>query len=1053
MKSLLLKNVYSNLIYESILDQSTFIEKLLDIAKKNQKDKSSHEKILSIIIKCVDDTKLLDLKGKENKKARKKAELVLAKELKKINGLDGTPIDIKGMRPLYDSIIQYLLNKSDVSLDDCINAADYYMKDFYRYADKDEKSVIDAGSFDFEIIFRRTKFYQQYQTFKKEVFKEKEIQDVYEDENIKIVYPTSPAAFNAYIKSRGALVGWCTQNPTTWYNYHLTQFVMILSDKHAEYGDKNFLISLKVNFDGSIDYEGTCDYYNSHMGYNLTLLNDSIESDIANYVKNNNIQPPESTSSQDVLKNIEGLIDLNEYEQIEKLYSVFINYGTHFYFEDITNSILEKTINTEKYKYIIGLLADVFCNALFVDTTFKNEFNPSGIVYEVAGSKGIIDLGSVILEKASNKRNHEKYYISFTELFDYSMLELILKQVSDVESKVKNAFINACNTNNHLNFKRVLKSSSGPRLIKNIVMPDSLDDIDIFKSKGFFNYISSKNLSILAPQDLSQIYTFNTAERYYQNNPDELYIRDLILNNKEEFSIEFEVIKDAKIKELSEMIDTKEKNSSHEDEISNLKNDLDHIQQLSLDNVDINVIISYILSSNNIEDVNISDIIKHSLFLDENSTKNIIKEFLTDFDTFVFLCEKNMLLKDKYLNFIANQLTISELITKDSVKIINFILEDIVTSGDSKKYVLSKSPANYEILKGMFLFYKKYNINFSNLSSHAKQFLLDTFVKDTGSVYSILKDDKSSKEFLSLIDFLKEVIDSAPESALDNFITGIELYFDKNKTKYFESNKVSNINYTNELFMQISSIQSIVDKINNRGMNVRKHQVFTLFFYASRNLLNETNTRDLTSFFVSQTKSSDSELFNFNTDKLKPYLIKIISNNKNIKEVLEVIYTNFDINSFYNRGSLSSPNIFKYLTINLILAADAQSLSFNKQILSKIISHQQFLSLTTEDNLTLIKNLVTTSSEGESNYLFGKDLVTVRDCLVKFFKINANKSIISEYKKTVFSMIKELNRNARIQLSDALFRDQRQFLHAKTEEELNDAHEALLRKYLSLLIH
>ena len=40
-----------------------------------------------------------------------------------------------------------MTKKAEADIDDCIKSADYYMKDFYRMAYKDEKALIDNGNF------------------------------------------------------------------------------------------------------------------------------------------------------------------------------------------------------------------------------------------------------------------------------------------------------------------------------------------------------------------------------------------------------------------------------------------------------------------------------------------------------------------------------------------------------------------------------------------------------------------------------------------------------------------------------------------------------------------------------------------------------------------------------------------------------------------------------------------------------------------------------------------------------------------------------------------
>ena len=432
--------------------------------------------------------------------------------------------------------------KTEANLDDCLKAADYYMKDFYPNVDLDEKSEIDDGNFEFDTIFRRTRFYQQYLEFKESKLGASEVHEVYEDNRIKIVYPPSPSSFNRYISSMSGDVSWCTQNPSTWHSYNNRQLVMILHDKYSDVGESNYLISLKVNYDGSVDYEGTCNYHNQHMGADLNeLMSSNIEYDIKDAVKSNKFNVIEDVASDEELEsNIKGLVDINDFDQIANIFNVYIARQSYDHFEVIIKKFLQECKDTEKYDRSIDLLSEIICDATFQDREFPLNFDLIYMISNNVGPKAITDLGNTILTKAAEKRSHEKYYIAFPNIFTDSYIKSLANQVANFSTKIKNAFIQACDTNNPANFSRVLKESIKDEKIKSIVMPESLDDISLFKTKGFFNYIIFKNLNLLAPKDMPPFY--DSIESYYSagSSADEKYIKDLILNNKEEFSIIFE---------------------------------------------------------------------------------------------------------------------------------------------------------------------------------------------------------------------------------------------------------------------------------------------------------------------------------------------------------------------------------------------------------------------------------------------------------------------------------------------------------------------------------
>ena len=242
MKILSLKKVFNNILTEAQLDQTNFLASLFPIAKKNPLSKGEENTAIYNIMKSVEETGLIDLekgelalKGKVNKKARNAANLKIHKDLQVIKGTDGESINLKQMRPLYGSMIEYLEGKKEVSINDCLIAADFFMKEFYDVVDEKEKQLIDDGKFDFSKVFQITKFYQSFSEFKKEMgFFEDSAIKIFEDEQVKVVYPSNSDSFNTYIDSSGCSVDWCTQSPSTWDSYNKRQFVMIMTDKSSK---------------------------------------------------------------------------------------------------------------------------------------------------------------------------------------------------------------------------------------------------------------------------------------------------------------------------------------------------------------------------------------------------------------------------------------------------------------------------------------------------------------------------------------------------------------------------------------------------------------------------------------------------------------------------------------------------------------------------------------------------------------------------------------------------------------------------------------------------
>ena len=107
-------------------------------------DLERKEKNLFIeVVKCIKHTGLLELTGKENKKARKKAEVLIIKRLRKYQNIDGENIEFKGILPMFDNILEFLEEKPDVSFDDCILAADLYMRKFFNICNTFSESFLN----------------------------------------------------------------------------------------------------------------------------------------------------------------------------------------------------------------------------------------------------------------------------------------------------------------------------------------------------------------------------------------------------------------------------------------------------------------------------------------------------------------------------------------------------------------------------------------------------------------------------------------------------------------------------------------------------------------------------------------------------------------------------------------------------------------------------------------------------------------------------------------------------------------------------------------------
>ena len=165
--------------------------------------------------------------------------------------------------------------------------------------------------------------------------------------------------------------------------------------------------------------------------------------------------------------------------------------------------------------------------------------------------------------------------------------------------------------------------------------------------------------------------------------------------------------------------------------------------------------------------------------------------------------------------------------------------------------------------------------------------------------------------------------------------------------------------------------------------------------------------------------------------------------------MIPLIMQHVSANAFYVQRTASGASAFKILVIQLLKSLNDKNIAFDKSKLSDIISDRRFVYLPEHIGVSMLKNFVQISSDGELNYLYGKDLTTVRDCLEDF--LITKSSIVDKYRSHILEMVSKLNRVARMQISDMAFKDQRAQLHAPTEAE-EAANESLLKKYINMLI-
>lgn len=478
---------------ENVFDIDEFNKQWNIVDRLSFKEKNLALEIFKVV-------KLKDVLNINDVKIRKSAEEILINQLRNYMNVDGTGIEFRQILPLYDSIINYLNTKADVIVDDIIMLADLYMKKIYSSASEEEKKQIDLGNLNFDLLFDKTKFYQSFLI--KYNIKKPDINDpnlcvkVYESDRVEIYFPKTNDMFNYIIRYFGGKVGWCTQTASTWFNYNKAHYLMILHDKLEE--DTTKLVSLKIDFDGNIDYEATCDYYNDHMQYSTIqrLLSDSDESKISNFINNNkdlfDLTKNDYLNKVEVEKTINGLLEINNIEYLKQYMFNSINDDAIELEDNITIDILKRICEeNSNIDLFIDILNDILADAFFLDINNDKFFNELYINFDdniELKNKLIFDL----LEKSSKRNTHAKYFILLYNIYGFNENNIITDNIDLFNKSLQQVF----NTNNTMIFSRCVNILSN-----NIINEVSFDYDVLYKSTGFINYIKEDNFSFIFKKD------------------------------------------------------------------------------------------------------------------------------------------------------------------------------------------------------------------------------------------------------------------------------------------------------------------------------------------------------------------------------------------------------------------------------------------------------------------------------------------------------------------------------------------------------------------------
>ena len=357
--------------------------------KKWNEQKAIEQVESSICAELVKIVEFFDVLTVRDKQTRKSLEQVVIEQIRKHKNIDGSSVEIRNILPLYDSMLSFISNKVDVNINDCILAADLYMKELYKNADTETVDKIDLGNVDFSDVFVKTKYYEEFmQDF---ILNQKNLL-IYEDKNIKITYPTGNFSFNQTIKNyKRSDVTWCTKMLSSWL-YHTNdkqQFVCIMNVKDLEINHRDYIISLKVLRDGSVDYDDTCDAENEHMNFNS--LSKYLSEEALREIKSKtesilqNVVYDEEKDIGEIARVAGNLAKSDMFFALQTLVSTFL--CTDWEYEELWKIFKSIYVNTNQsnYKEFYKLMITSICEAYFndqqgeLDKDFSMAFSLSAI--------------------------------------------------------------------------------------------------------------------------------------------------------------------------------------------------------------------------------------------------------------------------------------------------------------------------------------------------------------------------------------------------------------------------------------------------------------------------------------------------------------------------------------------------------------------------------------------------------------------------------------------------------------------------------------------------
>ena len=1018
----------------AIITQTSFIDRIINIVKKKPKiaggNFSSFEEIqknvedsnldkkevslLQEIIKCVNYTGLLNLTGKENKKARKQSEVLIIKQFRKYKNIDGSSIDFKGVLPLFDNIADYLEKKGDVSFDDCIMAADVYMRRFYNLANDEEKQEISKGNFDFSIIFNKTNFYSNYIKSNMKSTGD-DVIDLFEDDKMKVVYPTTPQAFNRTIILSGINledIDWCTRSANTWYSYTSRKYVAIAINKKADEEAWDKIFSLKVRFDGTIDENDTCDRENEHC--NQSIIDDYFSAEAVTTIS----KLPEIAKDYKIAgkgnfdEYIKGFANLNDFESLIEIFVRVLSSQTYDsaieYFKDFCK--LENVSRDQAAKVI----AESISFYMF-DNPNEESYKYDELV-KFENDYPVIEILNYFKEIITKNGSHARYFNTLLSLNPYTLDGLL--DFNDI----CNALQSSLNTTNTNNFRRVIDTFLTNTNINYYLNPKSIAN----KNAG----LTQRNIIIY-----SIIYNTKAMETYIKESSIDI-VKYANPNRTHTFESFIALLA---IRQPDDLIEKINKNNPE--------------SPVTLKDVDKKLILTYL-----------SEDFGH---LGEKSTSNDkSKKFLS-----LSIEEYKKIREELFVNLDTLKNVINDSDTNFRKLLISYILK-CLKEGSTNPFGLEKNDNTLNSLDTL-LSYDDYDLAYmTEKIAFRFPFELSEFSNTAiQSISNILMDDlglRSNSEIYTRI--LSQNISSL---TAQNLLTLLSCQETNRKiqiiliisSKMWRS--IEEISFISEFLEKVIDIslednetQKLINQITSPHSHLHGHYILNYLMPAAICSCNNISSDIKSAAFLKIVKtyydnSSINNITSSMEDAITRFIYSIDESSIDTQNIIDLIISD-------KKMQRQAIHKFLYSHIGVVIISKIIMLSHNsgivipKSFLSNILIKSKSVNgIQPSRGLTqaIFSNFINKSIDGD-NFLHGHDLALVRNTLLTLFKKLKNIAYFSrnEYEEIAKDCVKKLNPSAKKQMA-IVFPEIKDELFAWSKEESEEIKvDSLIRQYVKMLL-